>query len=88
MLLIRQAELLDGQRVDLRVGQGRIVEIGTRLACHAETVIDAAGGLLGADVGRRLRSLLALLEYSRRRDPCGALGAATHGVHLKQRTRS
>jgi predicted amidohydrolase YtcJ len=46
-MLIRNAGLLQGGRVDVRVGNGLIVEIGSRLREHpGEASLDAEGGLL------------------------------------------
>ncbi len=44
-LLIRDASLLDGQAADIRIAQGKIIEIGRDLA-GAEPAVEAAGGLL------------------------------------------
>ncbi|HEX7877509.1 MAG TPA: amidohydrolase family protein [Sphingobium sp.] len=45
-LLIRNATLLEGGRIDVRVVEGHIVEMGALPVVEGEHVVDAAGGLL------------------------------------------
>lgn len=45
-MLIRNAELEDGAIRDVRIAQGRIVEIGRIEAQEGDDVLDAGGGLL------------------------------------------
>lgn len=45
-LLVTDAVLEDGARVDVRVGDGVITEVGPRLVAGPEPVLDAAGGAL------------------------------------------
>lgn len=45
-LLVRGATLLDGRPVDVRIANGRVVEMGPALGCADVRVIEAAAGLL------------------------------------------
>ena len=44
--MIRDAELIDGRRADVRIARGRILAVGGLAPESGEAVLDAAGGLL------------------------------------------